>query len=903
MKERLQLRCFPLYPQHLDWRKALEPVAAGATAAAQNCTSATGQSSTGHVVRVQSSTTSSVPLVLQTLAEVLTHKPPLLNSSEHERGPPCSPAAAGISKKRARRTGRATESCIQEYAALKKVSSAGSESSADTLTKVAQAMGCNLHWDNLSFWTFHPHTHFMQLQECSPTAMVKHYLGSLHDFMELWTDVIQSEARPASADLRLIQPGRLRPDLKDCVLDLTRVPAVAALGLLGDVLSGGGKVWSCEESAVIPPLELYLDMVEMNKRLPTEERKPMVKYMLYRALRKVPQRPLYHGHPPRCHSCCQQDGRKHLVRPAEEQFELYSTDTSDYVLPAQTSSLCSNCMQFTSGPAFEPRSSSSDEDAVMPSDEDSDLVRQYMYRLFQGSSKEERNRLQDMLYLGSKYWEALHRDFRLKRQPFVKTFEVLQWVKSSPAVVELQSLGIHLVGEEGVREDSGDRMSTAEGMNQWTAMLPNSSVDWSTVQWSVDHIVPVKHEGADHWSNYCLMPRRVNSAFGKHAMAKGGVSKNLLMGRKAYEAAIAFHRRWTSVFLAPAAASPAAAPTFLAPAASPPAAAPVYPAAPTLPPAAALAASPAAPTLPPAALGSCQQPGSHRLNHADPGRVLKHQTSHQRYAAADVQAGIVIEEMSLSHLQGELVVASPSCSDALLSHVDMSLESLTLQDSHSMACSNTSATAATARVYIGSMAALCDMNHETVCDAINVSGGSNILMSGGCTSFFMKSVANESAGSSELIGCQFMGQLADSPRTGRIAVPVDGYEMYESRCVDGYEMYEPRCVDGYEMHEPKCNGQALPLSQLELMEGTEDDTIVKVVGESNILIRAEFRRKAGPADLNQGILNPRNHAAVSSSTVLSKQSSYFGYEAMDTPSQCAANPFEKFKMRGVVAFQ
>ena len=31
--------------------------------------------------------------------------------------------------------------------------------------------------------------------------------------------------------------------------------------------------------------------------------------------------------------------------------------------------------------------------------------------------------------------------------------------------------------------------------------------DWSTVQWSVDHIVPVKHHGADHWRNYCLMPQ------------------------------------------------------------------------------------------------------------------------------------------------------------------------------------------------------------------------------------------------------------------------------------------------------------------------------------------------------------------------------------------------------------
>jgi hypothetical protein len=62
------------------------------------------------------------------------------------------------------------------------------------------------------------------------------------------------------------------PDLKACVLDLARVPAVAALGLLGDTLSGRGKVLDVEfvEPTIIPPLVNYLDLVEMNKKLPPE---------------------------------------------------------------------------------------------------------------------------------------------------------------------------------------------------------------------------------------------------------------------------------------------------------------------------------------------------------------------------------------------------------------------------------------------------------------------------------------------------------------------------------------------------------------------------------------------------------------------------------------------------------
>ena len=69
------------------------------------------------------------------------------------------------------------------------------------------------------------------------------------------------------------------------------------------------------------------------------------------------------------------------------------------------------------------------------------------------------------------------------------------------------------------------------------------------MQWSVDHIVPVKHHGLDHWCNYCLMPQRVNSAFGKHAVAKGGVPKHWVVGEAAYKSAVRFHAAWMRLTL------------------------------------------------------------------------------------------------------------------------------------------------------------------------------------------------------------------------------------------------------------------------------------------------------------------------------------------------------------------
>ena len=78
------------------------------------------------------------------------------------------------------------------------------------------------------------------------------------------------------------------------------------------------------------------------------------------------------------------------------------------------------------------------------------------------------------------------------------------------------------------------------------------------MQWSVDHIVPVKHHGLDHWCNYCLMPQRVNSAFGKHAVAKGGVPKHWVVGQAVYKSAVRFHAAWMRLTLGEVAGDQAA---------------------------------------------------------------------------------------------------------------------------------------------------------------------------------------------------------------------------------------------------------------------------------------------------------------------------------------------------------
>jgi hypothetical protein len=146
----------------------------------------------------------------------------------------------------------------------------------------------------------------------------------------------------------------------------------------------------------------------------------MVKYMLYRALRKVPQRPLYHGYYP----------TSGHTTSCSNSLSAETVNLSTVAAAAELTWQSSGTGDATAVPASDSHLSDSgtgDATAVPASDShlsDCCLVRQYLYRLFQGRSEAERGRLQDMLYLGSQCWEELHRDFRLKGQLFVRTFEV-----------------------------------------------------------------------------------------------------------------------------------------------------------------------------------------------------------------------------------------------------------------------------------------------------------------------------------------------------------------------------------------------------------------------------------------------------------------------------------------------
>ena len=176
----------------------------------------------------------------------------------------------------------------------------GSETGGDTLTKVAQAMECNLHWDNLSYWTFFPHSSFHRLHSDTPERLVAAYLGSPEAFSELWAEgssdgavrpadnggppdtsgvcpppthgLLPSWAPPHVADTSggvasCSREGGTIPLRGGCVtlqLDLKRVRGVAALGLMGH--------WLSREAVppVIPPLEQYIEGVARNENLPSE---------------------------------------------------------------------------------------------------------------------------------------------------------------------------------------------------------------------------------------------------------------------------------------------------------------------------------------------------------------------------------------------------------------------------------------------------------------------------------------------------------------------------------------------------------------------------------------------------------------------------------------------------------
>lgn len=183
LKERLQLKAFPLFPDALDWRAALEPVAHRTDA----------------------------------------DRPELLK----KRGAGAAPTAAAIEG-------------WEAYARRMREADCGAEHGGDSLTKLAQAMGCNLHWDNLSFWTFGTHSEFLRLQACPPDETIAAYLGGQAVFSRLW-----SEAGDGGGPQ----------------LNMHDVQALAALGHMGS--------WLASVNA-IPPLDQYMRDIAKNERLPVE---------------------------------------------------------------------------------------------------------------------------------------------------------------------------------------------------------------------------------------------------------------------------------------------------------------------------------------------------------------------------------------------------------------------------------------------------------------------------------------------------------------------------------------------------------------------------------------------------------------------------------------------------------
>lgn len=489
-----------------------------------------------------------------------------------------------------------TESSIQSYEARMREAGLGSEASGETLTKLAMACGCNGHWDNLAYWTFNgPYHRFPRLREMTPESIVRHYLGSVDEFRSLWTgcelkdDPLIGGPREISTSSPPLLPlaSHLSFNQEGPLLDMSRVGAIAALGHLGSVLSrqgvamvgpAGEEDLSASSSlTVIPPLEEYVRLAESNRQLGPEQRRPMVKYMLYRSLRKVPKA---YPFPLRI------SPRPALPRPPPAlplpllPLPFPSSSHPNVGAPIDTLPLPLN--QRVDCPV-------SRTGIVKPEW----AVRQYISHLL--TSKEDLSHLRSLLYLGSKAYDCMRKEFAIsKGTPFVTTAEVLQFVKSDPVVVILaRSYGIYLVGEgEGSQEDHEDQEEEADdekcrnkvkvkkgGINlgfkqnkqpqrrtsegyddkKMDSISPDSyEIDWSSVQWSVDHIVPRSMHGLDHPSNYCLMPTRVNSAFGAKWVTfdlsgeGGGGGRGLkeeVVGAEAYRDAMRFHQQWMSALM------------------------------------------------------------------------------------------------------------------------------------------------------------------------------------------------------------------------------------------------------------------------------------------------------------------------------------------------------------------
>lgn len=126
----------------------------------------------------------------------------------------------------------------------------------------------------------------------------------------------------------------------------------------------------------------------------------MVKYMLYKALRKVPQLiPELEDEP---------------SVPVDELPQL--TQGVNSYPPQGLLSAFSYCSSDDEGvAALQGAASEQDADS---------LARRYVADVLRVRPESERRALRELLYLGSPCWAGMHADFRAKRQPTVRTMEV-----------------------------------------------------------------------------------------------------------------------------------------------------------------------------------------------------------------------------------------------------------------------------------------------------------------------------------------------------------------------------------------------------------------------------------------------------------------------------------------------
>ena len=153
----------------------------------------------------------------------------------------------------------------------------------------------------------------------------------------------------------------------------------------------------------------------------------MVKYMLYKALRKVPQLiPELKDEP----------------SPAVDELPQLKQGVNSY-RPQGLLAAFSYCSSDEEGVAA-PQGAASGQNA-------DSLARQYVADVLRVRPESERRALRELLYLGSRCWAGMHADFRAKGQPTVRTMEVGS---------ETQQLPWHIRGNTDQYVLTGSRTSS-----------------------------------------------------------------------------------------------------------------------------------------------------------------------------------------------------------------------------------------------------------------------------------------------------------------------------------------------------------------------------------------------------------------------------------------------------------